>query len=815
MSEKEALLGVVLDLLTDSDLAEDAGLMVYAAIEGEEALQQAIGGTAPEPDMASFEGAHAAEPAGAYLTGVTVEGFRGIGKQTELSVRPGPGLTVVTGRNGSGKSSFAEAIEIALTGENQRWSKRTKDWSDGWRNLHHPHAEVSVGLLVEGSGQPEARVVHAWTTSAGSVEDATSEVRRRGLQPAPLSALGWDTPLVTYRPLLSHNQLGDVLEKPSTLFDALSSILGLADVTDGVQRLKTAVTAASRSDKEAKALAKALTTRLDAADEARATQAAKLLRARKPDLSAVEALVSATATDIDDDLQQLMDLTRLPELPTNEIMAATNDVREAAAAIGQRFAAPDQEAADLIRRALHWREGHGDGRCPVCEQGELDAEWARAAREKVDEIQALAAELRAPQRDLDAAVQQLRKLMVAPPWMLADATLPEAVELRGNWDSWLDAPTQPAQLADHVDTWLPILAEQMARVASSARSQLDAREGRWRPMLPRLNEWLTLAHEAQDAAPKLAHLQAAQKWLSSTEDAIRNERLRPIATEAAEIWSQLRQESNIEFAGMKLVGANTRRKAELDVRVDGTESSALAVMSQGELNALALSVFLPRATVPESPFRFLVIDDPVQAMDPSKVDGLARVLHRVATTRQVIVFTHDDRLPQALNRLRLDAHVLEVTRGEESEVGVRTVESPPRRYWLDARALLKDQSVSDQVAARVVPGVLRSAVEAACQQRVRRTRLGKSGSTHAEVESLLSDNPKLLPQLALALFDDPQRASDVYGRLNNAVGYWAGDLVKDLNAGAHGLGAADRTHLESLCHDTRRLIEYLDEWGPR
>jgi hypothetical protein len=38
-------------------------------------------------------------------------------------------------------------------------------------------------------------------------------------------------------------------------------------------------------------------------------------------------------------------------------------------------------------------------------------------------------------------------------------------------------------------------------------------------------------------------------------------------------------------------------------------------------------------------------------MDPSKVDGPTRVLHDLAETRQVIVFTHDDRLLYALRRL--------------------------------------------------------------------------------------------------------------------------------------------------------------------
>ena len=77
---------------------------------------------------------------------------------------------------------------------------------------------------------------------------------------------------------------------------------------------------------------------------------------------------------------------------------------------------------------------------------------------------------------------------------------------------------------------------------------------------------------------------------------------------------------------IQLTGDGTRRRVVLDVTVDGVEGAALGVMSQGELHSLALSLFVPRATLPESPFRFIVIDDPVQSMDPARVDGLARVL---------------------------------------------------------------------------------------------------------------------------------------------------------------------------------------------
>ena len=45
--------------------------------------------------------------------------------------------------------------------------------------------------------------------------------------------------------------------------------------------------------------------------------------------------------------------------------------------------------------------------------------------------------------------------------------------------------------------------------------------------------------------------------------------------------------------------------------VDATPAPTLGVLSQGEMHALALSMFLPRAALDESPFRFLVIDSPV------------------------------------------------------------------------------------------------------------------------------------------------------------------------------------------------------------
>src|SRR6188474_484831 len=122
--------------LDADDSANDAWSgLVLAALGGREVLEAELSGGSATPRAVAARTAPVL--VGAFLKDVLVEGFRGIGPQQTLSLRPGPGLTLVVGRNGSGKSSFAEGLEVLLTGENWRWAHRSKVWKEGWRNLHH------------------------------------------------------------------------------------------------------------------------------------------------------------------------------------------------------------------------------------------------------------------------------------------------------------------------------------------------------------------------------------------------------------------------------------------------------------------------------------------------------------------------------------------------------------------------------------------------------------------------------------------------------------------------------------------------------
>ena len=342
---------------------------------------------------------------------------------------------------------------------------------------------------------------------------------------------------------------------------------------------------------------------------------------------------------------------------------------------------------------------------------------------------------------------------------------------------------------------------------AQAAAWLEQRDSAWRKVVDDIRLWVAAARRLPEHERAATTIKDARAWLKESGEELRNERFAPFAEHSQRIWQQLRQDSNIELGRMQLTGANTSRRIVLPVSVDGTDNgTALGVMSQGELHALGLATFLPRSCAPESPFRFIVIDDPVQSMDPAKVDGLARVLADVAADRQVIVFTHDNRLPEAIRNLELDAEIIEVLRAEQSVVTLRPALDPVSRYLNDADAVAYSADVPDDVRAPIVAELCRSALEAACQRVIWRQRLSR-GERHADIEAAIGATAKSVTKVfALALFADADRGSDVLTRLNHRYGAWSADAYQACRKGVHGHYLQ---HLPQLVRDCRRLTEAM------
>src|SRR5512143_938431 len=170
--------------------------LVLASLEGREALEAELSGGAASPRAVVERESPALS--GAFLRSVTVEGFRGIGPRQTLELQAGPGLTLVVGRNGSGKSSFAEGLEVLLTGDSLRWKERAAVWREGWRNLHHKAASLGATFLVEGERGP-CVVSRRWEDEA-PFEAAEAKAQLHDKPPSDLLSLGWTAALRTHRP---------------------------------------------------------------------------------------------------------------------------------------------------------------------------------------------------------------------------------------------------------------------------------------------------------------------------------------------------------------------------------------------------------------------------------------------------------------------------------------------------------------------------------------------------------------------------------------------------------------------------------------
>ena len=372
----------------------------------------------------------------------------------------------------------------------------------------------------------------------------------------------------------------------------------------------------------------------------------------------------------------------------------------------------------------------------------------------------------------------------------------------------VEAATLP-EAADQYEAQAHVVSTALGRVVAEAAAALDRRSVAWQSVAAPLLRWVEEAQAIRDDAGLTDDLEAAESWLKHAMVTLRNGRLDPIRNRARELWEMLRQQSNVSLSDIRFEGTANRRKVTFDVLVDDSATQALGVMSQGELNALALAVFLPRATHADSPFRFVVIDDPVQAMDPAKVDGMARVFAEIAKDRQVIVFSHDERLVASVEALGISATVLGVERDPGSVVRVQPVSSVTARLIADARALRYDEAAPDAIKCRVVPNLCRQAVEAAFARRYRSDQI-VTGGQHAEVEAALNAASGLHALATLALLGDPDRSADLYGHLRAPGRYRVGtlDAFKAIKDSGH-LGATDVAKLPDLLKAAEQLIEQV------
>jgi DNA repair exonuclease SbcCD ATPase subunit len=177
------------------------------------------------------------------------------------------------------------------------------------------------------------------------------------------------------------------------------------------------------------------------------------------------------------------------------------------------------------------------------------------------------------------------------------------------------------------------LEEELEEIISSdeAVKQVDA-------LLEPLDQWesvkvLAVYHDllddAREAGQNLSdHLQEKQ-----------DERLDARGDEIKEWYSVMNPAANVAPSRLNAGAESLRIYAE----AFGAELNVAAGLSQCQANTLGLSIHFMRALAPNSPYNFLVLDDPVQSMDDNHSEALIRdVVDDLVSGGQVqtIILTH-------------------------------------------------------------------------------------------------------------------------------------------------------------------------------
>jgi len=569
------------------------------------------------------------------LKTATINGFRGAPVAVEL--RLGGKSLCLLAENGHGKTTIVDALEF---------------WSAG--DIQHYHREGyqldSVVNVDSGSA-----LVKCETTSHPPLTRTLSGETVSSLQPEGPMAVGATLPPPL--PVLRHRTMAEFMDRsPGNKKKVLLELFGLHALGEFRQTLRTARTAADGEAREAKnrvqgeaAAFNLLRKGRDAVELAeRLRQEAKLVQpiGSESDLLAL-TLDRAPVTAEPDRPTLIIDLARVHEASVDEATEAWN------AAVADRQIVMAQSMSALIAAGDRALDDWTDDTCPLCrqpkERDELLAELRRRAGELRESEEGFAVLLRGLdtyRNRLDSVLSAIERLLEASPpegW-------PELDKLEGA-RSTLHEYLSALAWARENRTSLPpsptLHLPELARLEETAKRATEGgRATRALADIVRLQESLRRLREAErraEAAASVARaiatvLEIADAEIRTAIEAV----IKRIGTVAASFYGRL--VANPVYGDIKLEYRSERAGGiEFSLLFDGRHrvSPPQRILSESQLNAMGLALFLARIKVEPQPWRTIVLDDVVNSFDANHRVGLARLLAEEFGDWQVLLLTHD------------------------------------------------------------------------------------------------------------------------------------------------------------------------------
>ncbi|WP_313497363.1 AAA family ATPase [Pseudoxanthomonas mexicana] len=632
---------------------------------------------------------------------IEICGFRGFRDLVRISF--GRGFTVITGRNGVGKSTLCDAVEFAITGSIDKYAveKAAKEslrdylW---WRGEGVPKAHYVTASFIDDSGNP---FTITRTRERGS--DRSPEEIHAALchGPAPDDALRQLTRTSIIRDEWIAALSLDLTE--TERFDLVRSALGALEGSEAGSRAKEVVTAAEAAHTKDEAAYEAARSRLaDRLTQQSETQAAL---SRSGDVSGALQVIAAAAPDAPTELTARLaagrtalangraKLGRMGEaLQLGREVAAAQALYNAPEAVAKREAASaaheaaqrEHEAAqqalseaeqrlsreeemDAMAASLSLLVEHGerlglhDDHCPLCAAHRTTDEFAAGLAAARRRITSLASGVQAARDALASAKQNARQasltLQTATVAIQADADELRRLRDQGAahvdfYDQWgldhrfiQDPDGLEQAISPERDRLIDLERALLVLEASQAVSRMSSIESNISALRAEIEKLAQSVSQSQNAVTAAREIERSVRRVSAE---IIDERLAEISPLLNELYQRLRPHADWRTIDYSIRG-DVRRFLSLKV---GDGLNPQFVFSSGQRRAAGLafllSVHLARAW---TPLRSLLLDDPVQHIDDFRALHLVEVLAALRLDgRQIICAVEDPALADLLCR---------------------------------------------------------------------------------------------------------------------------------------------------------------------
>lgn len=636
---------------------------------------------------------------------IEVCGFRGF--RDKVRVDFGGGFTVITGRNGVGKSTLCDAVEFAIIGEIGKYAvesaaKETVRDYIWWRGDNEPEKHYVTAAFVGVDGH--AFSITRTREGADKTPEEIAEALCQGAVP--------DDPL---RQLCKTSVIRDEWIAALSLdlsetqrFDLVRAALGSIEGSDLATKAKAVVAIAE-------AAAERVNTQYEEARSALSGGLVQLSEAndaasRSADVSAAMIVIDRFVPPAQGDLAQRLDIAqrslphqrrrleglnqavfegrellaaqqqyKVPEEAARrehlhtELNAASAEFERRQTDLAEAQRAYDIEAAaSEIAASLSALVEHGeavglhDEHCPLC-----------AAARTRDEFEAGIAQARARIDKLAGGVNAARERLAAA----RGASAVAEQSLTAAQAAWAEVDREQRALREREAAQLALFEQYGLNPANAGNpAALEAEAAAEREQLIGLETALNameasravrtlssvearvgvLRSHAETTADMLAKAQSAVATAKSLEKSVRrsaseivDERLARISPLLNEIYQRLRPHANWRSIDYSIRG-DVRRFLSLKV---GDDLNPQFVFSSGQRRAAGLAFLLSvHMARPWARWQTLLLDDPVQHIDDFRALQLVEVLASFRQAgRQVVVAVEDEALADLLCRRLLSS----------------------------------------------------------------------------------------------------------------------------------------------------------------